>query len=125
MAWKARMVGGSDGMSEERLDYYQDIAVQTTALTAHLCIFIVVTAIAKQTLTLVASSDTLKLKVTSRVVGCGIPSFVGGEDAFDDYLTASGSTEEFNAWKKRKRDEEMGTCVAEAVRAALAARTNL
>lgn len=74
-------------------------------------------------LTLVAASGALKLKVTSRVVGCGIPSYVGGEDAFDDYLTASGSTE-FNAWKKRKRDEEMGLHVAK-FRAALAARTHL
>lgn len=75
-------------------------------------------------LTLVAASGALKLKVTSRVVGCGIPSYVGGEDAFDDYLTASGSIEEFNAWKKRKRDEEMGLHVAK-FRAALAARTHL
>ena len=72
---------------------------------------------------LVAASGALKLKVTSRVVGCGIPSFVGGEDAFDDYLTANGSTEEFNAWKKRKRDEEMELHVRE-FRTALAARTN-
>ena len=48
-------------------------------------------------LTLVAASGALKLKVTSRVVGCGIPSYVGGEDAFDDYLTASGSTEPYCA----------------------------